>query len=553
MISFSKVTSEAYAGLTPVEDRVYYLTDTGEIYLNGTAYGSFEQLQANWEESDSSSPSYILNRPELAAVATSGNYYSLTNRPVVPNTTGDWFGIWHDNNDSNSSTVTLSVSGTSARANTFQYCTNISTNNWQDYTLGTAITLTQYQYVLWRNKDASKLLGNNTGHYVFTTTGGNLIISGNIMTLKDKGGQYNNFMGAYDFYQMFKGCTNIIDASALVLPGTVLQYQSYYQMFMGCTGLVHGPRVIGASIINGSSSMESMFEGCTAMIDGPDVLPCLNPYQQTYKFMFKDCTSLVKAPSLPAITLSTLCYQYMFSGCTSLVEAPELPATTLASNCYSGMFHSCSSLKHVKVAAAALGTDYSPYWLNNVSSTGVIECPEALDLSTRGANTAPSGWTVIRTDQPHADWTQTNSTEASYIRNKPTIPEAQVQADWTAGSNSVAYIKYKFMGRYNGGGTAPTGSTYKMTYGDGKYALLKPTGDVTIYNSSTWNTSLVAYAEVAIDLPAGATVIAGTATELVDQPVPGKRNIYVSRLEGGVGKLYLVIVEDLPDDSSTSV
>lgn len=63
-----------------------------------------------------------------------------------------------------------------------------------------------------------------------------------------------------------------------------------------------------------------------------------------YANMFRHCTSLTKAPALPATTLTTFCYNYMFSGCTSLTQAPELPATTLDKQCYAYMFYNCTSL-----------------------------------------------------------------------------------------------------------------------------------------------------------------------------------------------------------------
>ena len=63
-----------------------------------------------------------------------------------------------------------------------------------------------------------------------------------------------------------------------------------------------------------------------------------------FQRLFKGCTSLTKAPALPATKLSGDCYEAMFSGCTSLTEAPELPATTLAKYCYNYMFGGCTSL-----------------------------------------------------------------------------------------------------------------------------------------------------------------------------------------------------------------
>ena len=42
------------------------------------------QVQANWAESDDTDPSYIQNKPSLSTVATSGNYNDLSNKPVIP-------------------------------------------------------------------------------------------------------------------------------------------------------------------------------------------------------------------------------------------------------------------------------------------------------------------------------------------------------------------------------------------------------------------------------------------------------------------------------------
>ena len=64
-----------------------------------------------------------------------------------------------------------------------------------------------------------------------------------------------------------------------------------------------------------------------------------------YQYMFAGCTSLTKAPALPATTLANSCYQYMFAGCTGLTKAPTLPATTLENYCYYSMFSGCTKIK----------------------------------------------------------------------------------------------------------------------------------------------------------------------------------------------------------------
>ena len=45
---------------------------------------------------------------------------------------------------------------------------------------------------------------------------------------------------------------------------------------------------------------------------------------------------------------------------------------------------------------------------------------------------------------PQADWSQSNVSSSDYIKNKPSIPSAQIQSDWTqASSGSLDFIKNK--------------------------------------------------------------------------------------------------------------
>ena len=109
--------------------------------------------------------------------------------------------------------------------------------------------------------------------------------------------------------------------------------------------------------------------------------------------LFKDCTSLVKAPVLPVTTLSEDCYSNMFDGCQSLTEAPELPATTLARFCYWEMFSGCSKLKEVRIAATTTGYNALNNWLSGVSATGDFYCdPNATIFPTNSTSGIPANW-----------------------------------------------------------------------------------------------------------------------------------------------------------------
>lgn len=87
------------------------------------------------------------------------------------------------------------------------------------------------------------------------------------------------------------------------------------------------------------------------------LLDCRDKVVSSHCFnnLFKDCTYLLTAPTLPAVDLSPSCYYGMFSGCTSLTVAPELPATKIAEECYYQMFYNCTSLTQVPSLLPAEG------------------------------------------------------------------------------------------------------------------------------------------------------------------------------------------------------
>ena len=85
-------SSDAYIQNKPqnlVQDASYVHTDNNfttslKNKLDGIASGAEVNVQSNWTESDSSSDAYIANKPNLSAVATSGSYNDLTDKPTIP-------------------------------------------------------------------------------------------------------------------------------------------------------------------------------------------------------------------------------------------------------------------------------------------------------------------------------------------------------------------------------------------------------------------------------------------------------------------------------------
>jgi hypothetical protein len=151
--------------------------------------------------------------------------------------------------------------------------------------------------------------------------------------------------------------------------------------------------------------------------------------------MFKNCTSLVNAPELPATTLMQDCYKQMFTNCTSLVNAPELPATTLVTSCYSNMFYGCSSLKYVKALFIdSSATNCLTEWLKNTSNTGneifVKSDSNANWPSSRGNSTVPSNWTIYD-ESDYSSLHKYEFTQLSVNLNKIPIVSPEASASIT--------------------------------------------------------------------------------------------------------------------------
>lgn len=62
------------------------------INLEGGGGGGSTQVQSNWAETDTEAVSYIQNKPSLATVATTGSYTDLSNTPTIPDAQiqSDW-------------------------------------------------------------------------------------------------------------------------------------------------------------------------------------------------------------------------------------------------------------------------------------------------------------------------------------------------------------------------------------------------------------------------------------------------------------------------------
>ena len=290
------------------------------------------------------------------------------------------------------STVTLKENGTPSG---YFQTSRDGGNTWEDYTIGTSITLNTGDEVSFRAK-ADRTAAQASNKYFSFAMSGKIEAWHNVMSLyRTNDFATYNTMVEYAFNRLFYGCTSLTKAPRL--PATTLATGCYSNMFKGCKALAEAPALPATTLAQGCYS--SMFNGCTALAEAPE-LPSTTLASNCYSYMFRDCTSLTKAPALPATTLATECYSYMFNGCTSLTKAPVLPATTLATRCYTSMFKGCSSLNEVRCkisssySASDISSSYASNWLYNVSPTGTFYTNADANWPS-GTGGIPEGWTRV--------------------------------------------------------------------------------------------------------------------------------------------------------------
>jgi hypothetical protein len=121
----------------------------------------------------------------------------------------------------------------------------------------------------------------------------------------------------------------------------------------------------------------------------------------------------------------------MFRDCTSLTTAPTLPATTLADSCYSFMFGGCTKLNYIKMLATDISiSSCLGGWVNGVASTGTfVKNPDMTSLPTATSSNnykgIPSGWTVVN------DGEESGGKPTNCLTLKPSLNKGDINVDFS--------------------------------------------------------------------------------------------------------------------------
>ena len=123
----------------------------------------------------------------------------------------------------------------------------------------------------------------------------------------------------------------------------------FCRLFENCEALVKAPVLPATTLTKGC--YKAMFMECVDLKMAPE-LPATTLADSCYAYMFFHCEDIGQTPVLPAMTMSVGCYAYMFSCCYCLLDVADLPATTLAESCYANMFNGCESLMNAPALPA---------------------------------------------------------------------------------------------------------------------------------------------------------------------------------------------------------
>lgn len=163
-------------------------------------------------------------------------------------------------------------------------------------------------------------------------------------------------------------------------------------------------------------------EGETGTVSlGGDILTLLNSDGEVdelpdgcFNDLFENNTYIVDASNLVVRKVGNNSCANMFKGCTSLTKAPQLPAKTLEASCYQSMFEGCISLEELHVSFLSLKDVSAPLsnWLEGAgvnAQSCTFYCPQAL-IDEANANGGielylgiPDNWNVVAENPKHKD------------------------------------------------------------------------------------------------------------------------------------------------------
>lgn len=337
--------------------------------LNGIESGAEVNVQADWNQSNSSADDYIKNKPSLATVATTGDYDDLTNKPSLATvaTTGDYDDLTNKPTIPTVNDGTLTIKQNGVTLDTFT--ANQSGNTTVDITASSGSTQNMWY-------GTCSTAGATIGKTVTTTTGDFSLTTGNMVrVLFSKG--------------------NTATTATLSVDGTTAT-QVAYASGNTLVGYMWSSREVVDFVYDGTYFV--MSDGGTA--------------STTYYGVTKLSSSTSSTATDVAATPSAVKAAYDLAD--SKVSDVEVNGTSVVSGGVASVT--------VPTATSDLTNDS-----NFVSDASYVHTDNNF---TNADATKLSGIEAGAEVNVQSDWTQADSTADDYIKNKPTLATVATTGDY---------------------------------------------------------------------------------------------------------------------------
>jgi len=211
---------------------------------------------------------------------------------------------------------------------------------WTDYGVivdhsGTLITLASGESVYFRSNKVRKFGGINSTN----------IVSGNNVVFKMTGK-----------IRADGSLNSLIDKSATC---DSIYASSFCYFFSACTALTKAPELPATSI--GQYAYYNMFRGCTGLIDASILLPTKCVPQNAYEGMFYSCSNLKYGPFINAdYFVPTYCFRSMFYNCAKLESVGNMILSNPTTGNTSNWLYGTTSSTISRTIYLQSGTTWAP-------------------------------------------------------------------------------------------------------------------------------------------------------------------------------------------------
>lgn len=290
----------------------------------------------------------------LNIISTATPEYLTFTYSGTGSTTSDWVDVYLD--------ATSEVSKYTAPALEYSY----NGTEWYEYALRQHITVSNRYHpsVMFRGNNST--FSDQNTQFVFGTqrNQGNVVVSGNLMTLLDKTGRKLTLDTPREFRGLFKNFATYAFIGDLSLPATGLTEGCYYETF-------YNANILGEIELPATT----LAEGCY--------------YQMFYQARFAGKGTTMR---LPARDIPAHAYQSMFQVANAPV-AVVIDAVSVGTDAMDRMFDGANNIKSIEVNFTQWEPSSTTYWVYGIEDYGEFIKPAALP-EVRSYDCVPKTWYV---------------------------------------------------------------------------------------------------------------------------------------------------------------